>query len=142
MRVNGLADTGALLACLDADDAWHSACVAALKQLSLPLGTTTAVLAELFQLVGDRPSDVRAAWQFVRSGAFTVLPITDDDLAVIERLMDRYADRPMDFADATLVRLAERENLPVMFTVDNDNFETYRFGRDRRFRVAPGRDWH
>ena len=141
MHVNGLADTGALLACLDADDAWHGACVAAFEQLALPLGTTAAVLAELFHLVGDRPSDVRAAWQFVRSGAFEVLPITDDDLPVLERLMERFADRPMDFADATLVRLAERENLPVIFTVDNDDFETYRFGRNRRFRIAPGRDW-
>ena len=39
--------------------------------------------------------------------------------------MKRYPDRPMDFADATLVRLAQREGLTTVFTVDHDDFETY-----------------
>jgi len=51
--------------------------------------------------------------------------------------MVRYRDRPMDFADATLVHLAERESLTSVFTVDHDDFETYRIGGRRRFRVVP-----
>jgi predicted nucleic acid-binding protein len=43
------------------------------------------------------------------------------------------------FADATLVRLAEREALSTIFTVDHDGFETYRIGGKRRFRIVPGR---
>jgi predicted nucleic acid-binding protein len=54
--------------------------------------------------------------------------------------MERYADRPMDFADATLVLLAEREGLSDVFTVDHDDFETYRFAGSRRFRVHPARN--
>ena len=53
--------------------------------------------------------------------------------------MVRYRDRPMDFADATLVHLAERESLTSVFTVDHDDFETYRIGHRRRFRIVPGR---
>lgn len=53
--------------------------------------------------------------------------------------MSRYSDRPMDFADATLVRLARRESLTTIFTVDHDDFETYRIGGKRRFRIVPGR---
>jgi hypothetical protein len=30
-----------------------------------------------------------------------------------------YRDRPMDFADATLVHLAERESLITVFTIDH-----------------------
>jgi predicted nucleic acid-binding protein len=45
----------------------------------------------------------------------------------------------MDFADATLVRLADRESLGTILTVDNDDFETYRMRGRRRFRVLPGR---
>ena len=36
----------------------------------------------------------------------------------LEKLMTRYQDRPMDFADATLVYLAERESIEIVFTVD------------------------
>jgi uncharacterized protein len=53
--------------------------------------------------------------------------------------MLRYTDRPMDFADATLVHLAERESLTTVFTVDHDDFETYRIAGRRRFRVVPER---
>jgi predicted nucleic acid-binding protein len=53
--------------------------------------------------------------------------------------MVRYRDRPMDFADATLVHLADRESLTSVFTVDHDDFETYRIGARRRFRIVPVR---
>ena len=139
MTPTGLVDTGAILALLDRSDRWHARCVAAFEKLRLPLATSAAVLAELFHLVGDHPREVAAAWGFLRSGAVTVLPITDDDLPPIEGLMGRYRDRPMDFADATLVHLARREDLTTVFTVDNDDFETFRVGGRRHFLIVPGR---
>ena len=45
----------------------------------------------------------------------------------------------MDFADATLVRIAERESLSLILTIDHDDFETYRIHGRRRFRIVPGR---
>ena len=51
--------------------------------------------------------------------------------------MARYADRPMDFADATLVHVAEREGLRTILTIDHDDFETYRIGRNAKFRILP-----
>jgi uncharacterized protein len=136
-RVSGLVDTGAILALLDANDRWHEPCVEALRTLRKPLATTAAVLAELFHLVGEDPRSVAAAWGIVRSGAVSVLPIGDRDLPALETLMARYADRPMDFADATLVHLAERESLTTVFTIDHDDFETYRIGGRKRFRIVP-----
>jgi uncharacterized protein len=103
------------------------------------LATSTAVLTEVFHLVGDQPREVRAAWGFLRSGAVSVLPIADTDLPALDALMHRYADHPMDFADATLVHLAHRESLATVFTIDHADFETYRIGGQRRFRVVPGR---
>lgn len=79
------------------------------------------------------------AWGFLRSGAVVVLPIGEEDLPELEELMRRYRDRPMDFADATLVHLARRESLTTIFTVDHNDFETYRIEGRRRFRIAPGR---
>ena len=140
MRAHGLVDTGALLALLDARDRWHDPCVAAFAEMRLPLATTAAVLAELFHLVGDARRESAAAWRLVRSGAFTVEPIVDADLDALDRLMARYRDRPMDFADASLVLLAERLEVRRILTVDHDDFETYRIGGRRRFDIVPARD--
>jgi len=139
MQAQGLVDTGAILAVLNGRDRWHRRCVEAFESLRLPLATSAAVLAELFHLFGDHPENVAAGWRFVRSGAVTVLPITDSDVPELDRLMSRYADRPMDFADASLVHLATRESLPTIFTIDHDDFETYRFAGKRRFRIVPSR---
>lgn len=135
-RPRGLIDTGAMLALLDRGDRWHALCADAFKSLLLPLATSAAVLAEFFHLL-DRPRESAVAWEFLRSGAVMVLPITDADLPDLEVLMHRYGDRPMDFADATLVHLANRESLSTVFTVDHDDFETYRIGAKRRFRIIP-----
>jgi len=139
MQPAGLVDTGALLALLDRDDAWHERCCAAFHGLRLPLATTDAVLAELFHLLGSHPTDVANAWHFIRSGAVALLLITDDDTPRLEQLMAQYADRPMDLADATLVRLAEREALSTIFTIDHDDFETYRINGKALFRIVPDR---
>lgn len=69
----------------------------------------------------------------------TVLPIGDADLPNLEGLMLQYRDRPMDFADATLVHLAQREGLSTVFTIDHDDFETYRIGGRRAFHIVPPR---
>jgi uncharacterized protein len=68
-----------------------------------------------------------------------IAPITDADLPALDTLMHRYADRPMDFADATLVHIAEREGLNTILTIDHDDFETYRIGRNAKFRILPAR---
>jgi predicted nucleic acid-binding protein len=66
--------------------------------------------------------------------------VDERDLPGLEALMRRYSDRPMDFADATLVHVAERDSLTTVFTTDRDDFETYRIGRRGRFRIVPARD--
>lgn len=80
---------------------------------------------------------MEAVWTFVRSGPVKLAAITDAELPEIHALMSRYWDRPMDFADATLVYLAQRETLSTVFTVDHADFETYRIEGRRRFRVLP-----
>lgn len=139
VRPRGLIDTGAIIALLDRDDKWHGRCSQAFADLPLPLATSAAVLAELFHLFGNHPGEISAAWGFIHSGAVTVLPIVDNDLPPIGELMHQYSDRPMDFADATLVHLARRESLTMVFTVDHSDFETYRIEGRKRFRIVPAR---
>jgi predicted nucleic acid-binding protein len=135
-----LVDTGALLALLDSEDGWHERCTETFATLRLPLATSAAVLAELFHLLGDDRRQLTAAWGLLRSGGVTLLTIDDGDMPALETLMKRYADRPMDFADATLVHLANREGLSTIFTVDHDDFETYRIDGRKRFRIVPPRE--
>ena len=137
MAGNALIDTGAILALLDRADRWHAKCADALRQLRLPLLTSEAVLTELFHLVGDSRSEMEAAWSFVRSGAIALAAIDHSELPQVHTLMSRYWDRPMDFADGTLVYLARRESLATILTVDQADFDTYRIDGRRRFRVLP-----
>ena len=137
MTANALIDTGAILALLDRTDRWHDSCVDAFHQLRLPLLTSEAVLTELFHLVGDTRSEMEAAWRFVRSGALVLGTIEHAELQHVHGLMSRYWDRPMDFADGTLVYLARREFLSVILTVDHADFATYRMEGKRQFRVLP-----
>jgi predicted nucleic acid-binding protein len=137
MSASALIDTGAMLALLDRTDRWHRICAETFRGLRLPLVTSEAVLTELFHLVGDSRREMEASWKLLRSGALSMLPIGDSELPEIHALMSRYWDRPMDFADATLVHLAKRESLSTVFTVDRGDFETYRIDGRRRFRVLP-----
>jgi predicted nucleic acid-binding protein len=51
--------------------------------------------------------------------------------------MEKFRDLPMDLAHAALVRVAEREGLTQIFTVDRRHFSIYRPGRRRRFGIVP-----
>jgi uncharacterized protein len=137
MAADALVDTGAILALLDRTDRWHQLCVDTFQQLRLPLLTSEAVLTELFHLVGDNRHELETAWKFLRSGAVGLAVIEDSELPEIQDLMLRYGDRPMDFADATLVYLARREGLITVFTVDQADFSTYRIEGRKRFRIFP-----
>jgi predicted nucleic acid-binding protein len=63
--------------------------------------------------------------------------IDNQELPRVNHLMNHYRDRPTDFADATLVHLAERQSTQVIFTVDQNDFAPYRVAGRRRFQIIP-----
>jgi len=97
------------------------------------------VLAEFFHLLGASKHDHDAAWQLLRSGAITVIGLDDADLLELQSLMERYRDRPMGFADATLVHAGSKLKLADIMTIDHGDFETYRMVGRRKFRILPER---
>lgn len=137
MAASALIDTGAIIALLDADDPWHGPCETAFLQLRLPLLTSEAVLTETFHLAGKNRRAKEAAWKFLRSGAVALETIEDSELPLLQRLMEQYWDQPMDFADATLVHLANRESLSAILTIDQAHFAAYRLAGKKRFHVLP-----
>ena len=135
----GLIDTGAILALVDQSDEWHESCVKAYSDNRLPWLTTEAVLTEAFHLARRNLRDDRPIWKLLRSGAIVMSIIANEELPQIHALMSQYADRPVDFADATLVHVAARERLNLIFTIDYNDFSTYRLPRRKKFTILPAR---
>ena len=133
-----LLDTGALVAALHRGDRDHARCVAALAGFRGTLLTTEAVLTESLYLMARFAGGQEACLDFfLRQGA-TLIPQSLDSLARCKQLMGRYADLPMDFADATLVVLAEELGVKRVLTLDRRGFGVYRIGRRERFTIVPG----
>src|SRR5258707_10155679 len=137
MAAEVLLDTGAILALLDKRDRWHRVCTRAYQQLRLPFLTSEAVLSELFHLLRRSRTENKTAWDMISSGTIIIAPIANEELSTIRNLMAQYYDLPMYFADATLVHLAARESISAIFTVDQNDFATYRINGKRRFYILP-----
>ena len=137
MAADVLIDTGAILALLDERDRWHSSCREAIRQLRFPCLTSEAVLTETFHLIRRSKTQMESVWGLIRSGIIALASIENSELQGIAALMTRYKDRPMDFADATLVYLAARESIQAILTVDQTDFSVYRIGDKRRFHILP-----
>jgi len=65
------------------------------------------------------------------------VPSTATSLRRVRKLLDKYADLPMDFADATLVALAEELDCTSVFTTDRTDFSVYRLKGRKPFRLMP-----
>jgi predicted nucleic acid-binding protein len=132
-----LIDAGPLVALLDADDQYHAKCVAALKSLREAIGTVWPAFTEAMYLLNDLPKAQDALWEMLHRGAIQLLPLDVGDVPRMRELMRKYADRPMDFADAALLRVAEREGLRKIFTVDRRDFSVYRINGRVRPTIIP-----
>ena len=132
-----IVDAGPLVALLDQRDVHHAACVAALRALRESLVTTWPAFTEAMYLLGSSWRGQTALWSRVETGALTLAPLDEGDAPRMRELMEKYRDLPMDFADASLVRIAEREGLTRIFTLDRRHFSVYRPGRRRRFSILP-----
>lgn len=132
-----LVDTGALVALLDRGQPDHQACVEVLDRCEGALVSTEAVLTEATHLLGRVRRGRRACLDFFLSGAVALVPSTRASIRRCRDLMDDYVDLPMDFADATLVVLAEELDTDLVFTTDRRDFAVYRIGGRKRFRILP-----
>ena len=132
-----LVDAGPLVALLHARDPDHDACVATLKALHGPLLTTWMPVTEAMYLLQPSPVGQSALLEMIERGALGILEIGPQDLPAIRDLLHKYRDLPMDFADATLLRVAAREHIREMFTLDRRDFSVYRLPRGRSLRLVP-----
>lgn len=133
-----LMDTGPFVALFDPRDDAHAQARALLAAVREPLVTTVPVLTEAFHLLDPATQGAAALRSFLGRAGVRTWFLTEPSLARALELMKRYADRPMDLADASLVAAAEALRTTTIFTIDRDDFQTYRarIGRTHRaFRI-------
>lgn len=133
-----LIDTGPLVALSDPKDAAHHRCREVSTAIQEPVVTTVPVLTEAFHLLDPGSRGSLALQDLVVRGGLGVWFLSEGALSRAFELMRRYVDHPMDLADASLVVAAEALRTATVFTLDLDEFATYRIrlGRSwRHFRV-------
>lgn len=132
-----LVDAGPLVALLDADDAKHDLCRRELELISGDdLLTAWPPIIEAMHLLRRSSQSQVQLMRWLEAGALSIASLGKGDLPRIRELMNKYGDLPMDFADASLVRIAERERIRRIFTIDRD-FEVYRPRGLGRFQILP-----
>lgn len=134
-----LIDAGPLVALISAGDRHHRACRQTLETLEEPLGTVWPALTEAMYLLRTSWAAQQALWEMLERGTVTLIPLAIEDVPRMRDLMGKYRDLPMDLADAALVRIAEREKIRRIFTLDRRDFTLYRPLGIGRFTILPGR---
>jgi len=132
-----LVDAGPLVALLHRDDKNHDLCVKTLRSLREPLATAWPVVTEAMYLLGFSWRAQDALWEMIDSRGLGLVALDAGDAPRMRDLMRKYRDLPMDVADAALVRIAERQGIRRIFTIDRRDFAVYRPARIGRFSVIP-----
>jgi len=132
-----LVDAGPLVALVDAGDQHHRRCATALRAVREPLATVWPALTEAMYLLADLPRGQEALWEMIERGALELVPLGATDVPRIRELMRKYANRPMDLADAALICVAERVGIRKFFTIDRRDFSVYRLHGRIRPTVIP-----
>lgn len=133
-----LVDTGPLVAIFDPRDAHHQPCATTLRGVTDRLISTEPVLTEAFHLLEPGTRGAQLLQHFIRNAGLSLWTMDDKRLLRALDIMEQYEDNSMDFADASLVAAAESLRINTVFTLDRNDFATYRprIGRTlSRFRV-------
>jgi hypothetical protein len=130
-----IADTGFWLALHDRDDRHHRRARSCLAALDERLITTWPVVTEAAFLLLDRMRP-ESGVTFLRDldGACDLYDLPPGSPLQLAELMERYADQPMDLADASLAVLAEHLGHGRILTTDRRDFAVYRWRRREPFR--------
>jgi len=131
-----LLDTGALVSLIDRSEPHHAVCAEYYEAWTRPVVSTEAVLTEATHLLSRLEGGREACVDFFLAGGAALVPSDASTLRRCRELLRKYANLPMDFADATLVVLAADLRTRRVFTLDAD-FEVYRVDGGARFELVP-----
>lgn len=135
-----LLDTGPLVAFFNPRDHHHAEAAAFFQALGSGTCcyTTWEVVSEAMYLLNYSAHVQAELLEWLHrghmAGLMRIAAVTPEELPDLARLVRKYADRPMDLADATPVHLANRENITDVATIDRSDFDIYRTGKGKAFR--------
>lgn len=132
-----LLDTGPWFALLSRNDTHHRWAVEQFRRLPPPLLSCEAVVAETCFLLKRSGFDPALALQFIERNVVQLPFVLQTQINAVSTLFKRYEHVPASLADASLIRLAEIHDAPVLLTTDSD-FQIYRrHGRQMIPTISP-----
>jgi uncharacterized protein len=114
-----------------------AACVATLQRIGAPLLTCWPVVTEATWLLRVYSLAVGRLLSSFNGRPFELVPLYEADLAGIAAILAKYKALGIQLADASLVHLANREGVDVIFTLDRRDFNALRRTRRKKFSVVP-----
>ena len=125
MPRTALVDAGPIVAFLQTTDQWHDWSVQQFKIFPVFV-TCEAVIAEACARVCYQGNDQNRVLELVLNGSLILDFAATKSIERISRLMKKYSDQPMDFADACLVAMSEQIRQSFVVTLDREDFSIYR----------------
>jgi predicted nucleic acid-binding protein len=132
-----LVDTGPIVAILLESDEHHAACVEQLHHVRSPLLTCWPVITEAAWLLRQYPHAIRKLLSSLNGRPFKLVPLGETDLPGIAAVLAKYEGLRIQIADASLVHLANREGIEIMFTLDRRDFGVLRLTHGKKLRLIP-----
>ena len=132
-----LVDTGPVVAVLLESDEHHEACVEQLHHIRGPLLTCWPVITEAAWLLRAYPHAIRKLLSSFHGRPFELVPLGETDLTGIAAILAKYAGLGIQLADASLVHLANREGIEMMFTLDRRDFGVLRLAHGKKLHLIP-----
>lgn len=132
-----LVDTGPIVAIMLDSDEHHEACVEQLRSIRGPLLTCWPVITEAAWLLRAYPSAIRRLLASFGGRPFEIVPLGETDLPAIAAILARYSSLGIQLADASLVHLANREQIESIFTLDRRDFGVLRLAHGKKMRLVP-----
>ncbi len=132
--IKAIIDTGPIVAFFDESDNYCLQCRSFLKSFKGKLFTTLAVVTEVSYLLSDNKRIQKAFIEWIDNNAISILNQDNEQFSSILFYMEKYSDRPMDFADASLMTISEVYEIPNIFTLDSD-FRFYKSKKGKSLKI-------
>jgi predicted nucleic acid-binding protein len=134
-----IVDASFLVSLTSVKELQHSACVQVAQRLDSRLIVPITVVPEAAYLIARRISH-RAMQIFLRklqNPHWQIENITAADFERATQVLDVYQDAELDFADGTIVAVAERLNVETILTLDRRDFVMIRPLHTDHFTILP-----
>jgi len=128
-----LIDAGPLICLFDSSEKRHKPMKEFLRKHPYRYVSTLAVFTEVSHMLDFSVHAQRDFYEWIMCKGVIISDINQNDMPRLIELTGKYADLPMDLADATLVITAEKTGIKEIISLDKD-FNIYRLPGKEKIR--------